>query len=153
MAGRHGCNNVCLLLSQATPSTVPHTHTPVGCIAPCSPGNTSHPAPNHTSHPQTQHLTQHLLGIHMHTYTEAQGIRQPHRINSSTSTPLLITPAMSVQRMPSIHSITTTRPPHKSRLTHGILTVGSAAKLRPNSSILRASCSLVGELNEVATWP
>ena len=42
-------------------------------------------------------------------------------------------PAGLVQRMPSIHSITSTRGPHRSGRTHGIFTVGSLAKLRPKS--------------------
>ncbi len=37
-------------------------------------------------------------------------------------------PAGSVQRRPSIHSMTSTRGQHRSRRTHGIFTVGSLLK-------------------------
>lgn len=45
----------------------------------------------------------------------------------------------SVQRMPSIHSITRTREPESSLYTRGILTVGSSLKFSKKSSMLRAS--------------
>lgn len=98
-----------------------------------------HQAGNATSQPPKQ-----LLVVHSpHTLVCAQlkGAGCSHRMNSSMSMPLLRMPAMSVQRMPSIHSMTTTLLPHRSRRTQGIFTVGSVAKFRPKSSMLRASCS------------
>lgn len=65
-----------------------------------------------------------------------------HLIKLSTSMPLDLMPATSVQRMPSIHSITITLELQRSWRTQGILTVGSVAKLRRNSSMLRASCGV-----------
>lgn len=42
-------------------------------------------------------------------------------------------PAGSVQRRPSIHSMTSTRGQHRSRRTHGIFTVGSLLKFSRKS--------------------
>ena len=54
-------------------------------------------------------------------------------MNCERSRPDARMPAGSVQRRPLIHSITSTRGPHRSGRTHGIFTVASFAKLRPKS--------------------
>ena len=57
-------------------------------------------------------------------------VTTPERMNSRMSRPEARMAAGSVQRMPSIHSMTSTRCPQRSRRTQGIFTLGSFRKLR-----------------------